>query len=217
MFKRLIAIGMALSLMFIVAACSSGNNGVVAIVNGIEISREAFDTELNYNLQEYQQQEVELSEEDLETLKQLVLDKLVNTALLVDAAKKAGFTPGTVDIDGEMASIIAQFQDQDQFEQALAAEGLSLDDYKELIGEYLMVQGLFEAELDIDSVMVNDDEVQEMLDMFLAQYGDEDADFDVEDARAYFASTLREEKIDALIGDFIQELRQNSEIEYFKI
>ena len=218
MFKRFLSICLALSLVLIVAACSSGNTGPVAIVNGTEITREAFQSELDYNLLQYQQQGVELSAEDLASLEQFVVDNLVNTALLVEAAEKAGFTPETVDVDGEIAGIASQFEDEEQFEEAIVAEGMSLEDYKGLIAEYLMVQNLFEAELNLDNVVVSDEEVQEMLDMFMAQYeDDEETDVDIEDARAYFASVLEEEKIDQLIGEFIEQLRENSNIEYFTI
>lgn len=213
MIKKIITSILMLSMVFAIAACSSGNTGPVAIVNGIEISREDFNAELDYNIAMYQQQGQELTAEELNDLKEFVLDTMINTALLLEAARNAGFDADTVNVDEEIAEIKGQFEDDAEFEAALEAEGLTLEFYREIITEYLMVQSLFEKELDFESIEVSEEEVNEMLEFFWEMYGEQGADLDEDELKAYFTADIRESKIDEMIGKFIDDLRAASNIE----
>jgi len=216
MLKKLTASLIALSLVFIISGCGT-KTGPVAIVNGVEISREVFNAELEYDLKMYESQGFQLTKDDIEYIKELIVDRLINTALLMTAAEKAGITADTVDIDGELEFLIAEFDDEEDFEQALALEGYTRDQYIVMLAEYLVVQELLELELNLSTVTVSDDDVQEMIGLYMADYGDEDPDLDIQLLESYFAENLREDIINNLIGDYIQDLREESEIVYLDI
>lgn len=208
--KKVIIFAVVSSLLLGLAACDKTASGPVAIVNGVEISREAFDSELEYDLDYLNSQGITL---ELSEVKQNVVDRLINTHLLKEAAVKAGIDAGTVDVEGELAAIMEAFEDEADFEQALAEADFTLESYKLVLTDMLMIEALFEQELELSKVEVDEEQVQAMVDFYLEKYGEED-DVDEEDLREYVTYTLTQEKIDSLRNDYLEKLRQDSDIEY---
>jgi len=215
--KKLAVSVIIFTLSILTVGCGSKTNPV-AIVNGMEISRADYDAELEFELYGFEQQGYQLKEEELEMVKEQVLDRLINNRLLLQAAEQAGISPDSVNADAELVEIIAGFESEEEFQAALKQSGFTLEVYTRLIAEYLMIEDLFEAELNISALTVSDEEVQTAVAEFMASISEEDAeDLDPEDVKEYFAYSLVQDKANQLKGDFIQELRENSEIEYLDL
>lgn len=216
MLKKLFLAVLVLSLVLAAGCGKSSLNGPVARVNGIEISRVDFDAEVKAEIDGYVNQGYELTDDDISMVEKYVLERLINNAMLLDAAEKSGITESTVDIDGEIDEIKEQFEDEDEFLLALEEMEISMEEYRVIVAEFLIIEGFFKQELDLDNVQVDDEEIQEMVDEFFSDYegDDEGEDIDPQFVWDYFSDSIKEEKINSLISGLIEELRDNSEIEY---
>lgn len=209
--KRITVFALVFSMLFGLAGCAK--KGPVAIVNGVEISREAFDSEVKYDLASYESQGVTLTDKEIAEVKQYAVDRLINTHLLKEAASKAGITAESVDIEGELAAVKDSFTDEAAFLKALTDAGFTLESYQSVLAEILMIEALFEQELEFSKIEVGEEEVQAMVDLYLQNY-EEEEEIDEADLREYVAYTLKEQKAEAMRSEYIEKLRKESEIKY---
>ncbi len=207
---------LALVLVFL-SACAPDVPGPVAIVNGIEISREEFDREVDYELASFIQGDYELTEEELELVQEAVLERLINNCLLLEAAAAVGITRETVDYEGTIAEIIANYESEAEFEAELLESGFSLEEFRGLIADALVIEELFEAELQLSSLEVSDEEIEVVVAEYLATMGEEAQDIDPEDVRFYVALSLLEEMAYEQKMAYTQGLWEQSDIEYFEL
>lgn len=209
--KKAVVFILVFSLLLSLSGCAK--KGPVAIVNGVEISREAFDSEVKYDLASYESQGITLTDEEIAEVKQYAVDRLINTHLLKEAAIKAGITAGSVDVDGELEDIKDSFSDETAFNQALADAGFTMESYKTVLTDILMIEALFEQELELSKIEVSEEDIQAMVDLYLENYG-EDEEIDEAELREYVAYTLKDQKAEALRSEYVEKLRKESEIKY---
>lgn len=207
---------LALVLVFL-SACAPAVPGPVAIVNGIEISREEFDREVDYELASFVQGDYELTEEELELVQEAVLVRLINNCLLLEAAAAVGITRETVDYGGTIAEIIANYESEAEFEAELLESGFSREEFRGLIADALVIEELFEAELQLSSLEVSDEEIDVVVAEYLATLGEEAQDIDPEDVRFYVALSLLEQMAYEQKMAYTQGLWEQSDIEYFEL
>ena len=203
----------AVIMVMVMALTGCSKKGPVAIVNGVEISRDDFNTELKFELAAYETQGVTLTDEQIEEVKQYIVDRLINTQLLTEAAAKAGITVASLDVDGELAAVIESFEDETTFEKALAEADFTLESYKAALTDVLMIEALFEKELELSKLDVSEEEIQAMVDIYLENYEGEE-EIDEEDLREYLTFTLKENKAESMRGEYVEKLRKESEIKY---
>lgn len=203
--------------VLLVGACranSPDTPDIVARVNGMEIARSEFETELAFEISVFTRQGMELSAQDRETLKKLVVERLINNRLLLDAAQAAGITPDTVDVEASVLAIVRLYGDEDALAQELEVSGLTMDRFRMLVTEALIIEELFEAKLQLSAVQVTEEEIAAEVEKFLAAVGDvEELEDDL--VWEYVANELARQKAEDLKYQFIKQLRDNSEIEYF--
>jgi len=202
-----------LALVMIMALTGCSKKGPVAIVNGVDISREDFNTELKFELAAYESQGITLTDEQSDEVKKYVVDRLINTQLLKEAAAKAGITAASVKIDEELTAVKDSFEDEEAFAKALADAHFTLESYRSALADVLMIEALFEKELELSKIEVGEEEIQAMVDLYLKNYeGDEE--IDEEDLRKYVAYTLKEQKAESMRSEYVEKLRKESEIKY---
>lgn len=211
--KKVFIFAVVSSLLLGLVACDKAATGPVATVNGVEISREAFDSEMEYDLGYYSSQGVTLTDEELVEVKKNAVDRLINTHLLKEAAIKAGIVADSVDVEGELAAIVEGFDDEAAFDQALEDANFTLESYKLVLTEMLMIEALFEQELELSQIQVEEEQIQTMVDYYLENYGEED-DVDEEELREFVIYSLKQQKVESLRNDYIEQLRVDSEIKY---
>ncbi|MBE3589275.1 MAG: peptidylprolyl isomerase [Firmicutes bacterium] len=71
-----------------------------------------------------------------------VLDRMITEKLIDQAAKKAGVTVSSADVDKEIARIRAQFGSDAEFQQALAMNGMTEDDLRSSARLNLEIRGV---------------------------------------------------------------------------
>lgn len=212
--KKSLLVIVILALFFGAAAC--GKKGPVAIVNGVEITRQAFDTEVKYDLLEYGAQGLDLKAEDIKGIKHAALDRLITIFLLKEAAIAKGINVADGDVDKYISEVVDTFSDEAAFLSALEEEELSLDSFRDTVFDILLIEALFEEELALSSIQIEEERIEELITTLLAHTDEaEQKEIDMDDLHEYANYILSQERAEYLRNEYIEKLWQDSEIEFF--
>lgn len=135
--------------VFLLAACSTQNTDstvgtdvtendkVVAVVNDENIMKSEYEVSFEHAKASYLQQGMDLdgedvSEDDIQSIKEQVLDQLINQKLLTQEVSKHDIEVSEEEIDMEISQIKAQFTDDEEFNQALEANSLTLEELRNI-------------------------------------------------------------------------------------
>lgn len=208
--KRFAFIVMVFLVLLNVTGCAK--KGPVAIVNGIEITRQDFDAEVEYDLATYEAQGLSLSAEDIDAIKHAALDRLITVLLLKETAAAQGVTIDDAEINEHIELIKGDFDNDEHFNTALEEAGFTDASYRDALEEILIIEALFEQELALRSIQIEDESIEEFVNAYLEGYqGDEPVDEG--ELREYAAFMLSEERAQALRSEYIERLWQDSRIE----
>lgn len=119
--KPVILIAAMLAAMFLLSSCKSGG-GDVAVVNGENISRDEFNTRLE------------------ETAGKQVLDRMITEKLIDQEAAKKKITVTEADLKAKIDEIKSSFGSEDQFQQALKQNSMTLDNLKEQLRSQIIIE-----------------------------------------------------------------------------
>ena len=151
MFRKMImaiaALAMLVGSASSVWSAPAADKSVVATVNGTQISRQDFDREMRsaeqyFASQGHSPEGVPPAQE----IKQAVLDKLVNGALLFEASKKSGIKVDQAAIDAEYNGFKGRFPSDKEFQAALTELSIDEAGIKEKIGQSLAVEKFINQE-----------------------------------------------------------------------
>ena len=159
--KRLcqLAAVFALILAFIPAMAqetqSSDKNA--ALVNGVAISMEQYNKELNIKLDRVSQQGQQMSDDQTAKLKDNILDSLIEREILYQQSQKAGIKITDQTIDDQLAAIKKRFPSETEYKNALGKMNLSEDEVKLQIMRGLYIRELIEQQIS-SKVVITDEE-----------------------------------------------------------
>lgn len=137
-----------------------------------------------------------------------VVDNLVTKALIEQEASKKGISVSTDDINAELAKIETDLQSQGQtLDQVLEMQGLTKSDVEENLRVKLYIEKIL-----ADKVQVSEDDVKKYYDENKSLYGE--AKFD--DVKGQIEESLKQQKLQTEYQTWIEELKSNSTINYFK-
>ena len=117
-----------------------------AIVNGVEISGEAVQFELDRLVRFYMGHGMSMDEvkRNLEQLQEKALDQAVGAKLLFDRALQLDMPVSAADIDAEVAKVVTQVGGPENYKKALEAQGLSEDQFRRELEKGAKVNKLVE-------------------------------------------------------------------------
>ena len=145
----------------ILGACSEEKSSeVVATVNGEEILKADYETELENTKNMYTQQGMNLDDLDDEMKEQVelsVLNQLVNTKLVLQSAKEDGITVEQNELDSEMDAIKSQFEDDAKYEEKLKENKITEKELKVQVKNQLTITKYLDST--IGKIEVTEDEV----------------------------------------------------------
>lgn len=121
-YKISMAMVLALILIAVLSSCNTAANKPVAVVNGENISREEFDKRLE------------------ETAGKQVLDRLVTEKLISQEAKKQSIEVTDKDLDKKIAEIKSSFGNEQQFQDALKQNSMTLEQLKDQLKSQIIVE-----------------------------------------------------------------------------
>lgn len=201
------------ALWYFVFSSTSGSveeTGPVAVVNGEEVSRDAFET---FRAQALTEQNIDSASLDAESRAQLdvqIVEELVSQRLLEQAVAASGADASPDEVDARLEAAAAQFGGEEAFVQALAAEGISEEDLRAQIRADVVAMTYLEQELGLSSITVTEQEIEETYAQVAAQ-GDEVPP--LSEVRTQLEQSILQQKQQALFAQHIEQLRSEAEVE----
>jgi len=138
--------------------------------------------------------------------KSLILDQLINEKLLVQEAKRKGFTVIGEEVDEAIDKLKLQLQAGQTLDEVLEAQGLSITEFRGLVEEDVLKQKLID-EMIVSSVIISEDNLKDYFDKIKT----DDMEFD--DVKDQIEDVLRSEKQSTLLEVYLDELREQADIE----
>ena len=155
------AIIVVLSLFLTVLTAQAEKNEAptdkIAIVNGSVITSEEFNRELNQVKQRISQQGLKISSEQLEGIRNEILDNLINLELLFQESQNNGIKVEKETIDSQIISLKQKFSNDTEFENFLSKLNLSENTLKLKIKKGIAIQELIETQI-INKINISDEE-----------------------------------------------------------
>ncbi|MAZ67587.1 hypothetical protein CL652_02325 [bacterium] len=145
-----------------------------------------------------------------ERLQTTALDTRIGQVLIQQEVTASGFVAPAKDVEERLAEIRSQFDTEEAFTAALAADGLTVDSLRTQVANDLAIQLYLEETLGITDVEVTDEEVRTSYAEAAAQAENVPAFEDVQDQIKAF---ILQQKQQGLLDDFVQKLRANAEIQ----
>ncbi len=118
---------------------------VVALVNKVSIEKGPFARVMNNALASAAGHEI--VGDQLKKLEKNVLDQLIATEVLYEAAKEAGIKPEDKDLEKQMGDIKARFKTDEAFNKALASQKMTLDELKLEVRKNMTIHNYVESKL----------------------------------------------------------------------
>ena len=117
-----------------------------AVVNGQEISGEAVQFELDRLVRFYMSHGMTMDEvkKNLPKLEEKALDQAIGAKLLLDQAAKLDLPVSAADIDTEVAKVVAQVGGTENYQKALAAQGITEEQFRKELEKGAKVNKLVE-------------------------------------------------------------------------
>jgi peptidyl-prolyl cis-trans isomerase C len=135
------------------------SKGIVAVVNGDEITRADFDREMAIVQRQLLHMRKPQSALNLSEIKKEVIESLINKQLLYQESQKKDITISEAEIDEQMQKVKEKFPDENTFKELLKKEGLSLDDLRSQIKRDLMLQRFIDTQF-AKNITVSDQETK---------------------------------------------------------
>jgi peptidyl-prolyl cis-trans isomerase C len=133
----------------------SGKNA--AMVNGVAISMEQYNKELNVQLARGSQQGKQMSDDQLAALKNNILDSLIEREVLYQQSQKSGIQVSDQKVDDQLAGIKKRFPNETEYKNALSKMNLSEDEVKAQIKRGLSIKELIDQQI-TSKVVITDEE-----------------------------------------------------------
>ena len=136
--KKIISLGLTMLLVFaLLSGCANNKANVVATVNGKEISRTELDKRVNFTIESYKMQGLDLTTKENSAMRQQLeqseLEKLIQDTLLLQEAEKQKVTPSKEEIDNNIKQVKESYGKEEEFKKALEQFKLTEQDFRELV------------------------------------------------------------------------------------
>jgi len=139
------------------------------------------------------------------------LDEMINNAVLLQQAQKAGVKAPEQEVESQLEAIKSQY-DEKQFKQILEANNLSEDGLKKEISDQLVINNYIQTEIEEDQLSISEDEIRDSYDQVINQQPEgEKPNF--EEVKPQIKGMLRQEKMQEAKTELLKGLREDMEIE----
>ncbi len=180
----------------------------VAMVNGVHITR----AEFNATLDQYKLQGIDLNtleEAEVALLEEQVIDQLVNNELLLQVAEKNDYSVSAEEVETNLAEIKSQFETDEDFNQALESNNITLDELEAQLKKELLITSFLKDHT--GEITVTEDEIQELYDRYAEQSEEELPE--LEEVKDQLELMILQEKEQEEIQTILGKLKEENEIE----
>lgn len=186
------------------------SEGLMAQVNGEAIQKALFEIRFAQRKSFYETQGATLKDQDMELIRQQVLDDMINEILLFQYAKKQGITAADQAIQEEYQKIVAQFPSEEEFQKHLTSQKASPEDVRFAITLQVIVQQIINQKLGEQPIEILEEEMRQVYDKAVAN-GAQVPPFEA--AKPDIENQLRQQKIAQIMNALIDQLRAESSIQ----
>jgi foldase protein PrsA len=166
---RITAVVLVLALALTTAGCST-KNSAVAKVNGTAITSEVFEAYATYAVKQNPGLATATAgDPELVKYRRLVLDSLINSELIRQAAKEEGASFSKADVTAKLDEIKASYPDEATFNSMIESSGMSMELVERTVEDNLYYEYLYDKVAPASEVTTEQVE---------AYYGENKAQFD---------------------------------------
>jgi peptidyl-prolyl cis-trans isomerase C len=137
--------------------------GKAAVVNGVTISKDDFDREMDFYIKRANQSGQQVPEAQMGLMKNQVLDSLIDRELLFQETKKKGIKIDPKAVADEFQKIKQRYAKPGEFEQLLSNLGLTESEIQDQIERGMAIQQLMDSEVR-EKISIGDEEVKSYYD-----------------------------------------------------
>lgn len=183
----------------------------VALVSGVEIDRVDFDSNLKQLTANASQSGADVTSEAIvKDLRTQAIESLVNTEVLRQEAVKAEFTSTPEQVEERYRQIETQLGGAEGLASRMVELGVTNEMIRRDIANDIIIQALLEKSVDRTGVKVEEAELKALYD----QAGGEAAGLPpFEEVRPQVEQQVRMQKEQALVGEYVNKVREGYEIE----
>ncbi|MFP4485081.1 MAG: peptidylprolyl isomerase [Spirochaetaceae bacterium] len=142
---------------------SAGASDAVAVVNGVPIERSRFESTVAQSEAQAAQQGQQITPEQTTQLREDILERLIEEELLYQQSIKEEIEVSEEEISTQLEQTRANFENEEQFEEALSQAGLTVEDLEEQVRRSLAINRLIAQEVG-QNFEVSEDEARSFYD-----------------------------------------------------
>ncbi|RJP22320.1 MAG: peptidylprolyl isomerase [Candidatus Abyssobacteria bacterium SURF_5] len=131
----------------------------IAVVNGVAITRAEFDTEMDSIKQQFLAMGQPMPEERVAQMEKEVLENLISTELLFQAAQQGSVKVETSEVDEKYASLKKRFPSEEEFSKALEKMHLTEAGLRAKLERGMIIEELIDREI-VQKIPISDEEIK---------------------------------------------------------
>ncbi len=183
----------------------------VALVNGVKISREDYDSSMNQLLLMAAEQGADTTDSGVvASFSAQAIDTLVNGELLRQAAIEAGMEATAEAVDKRYGEIEAGLGGKEQLQARMVEFSISDETLRRDISNEILIQGLFDEKLTSDDTEITNEEIES----FYTELGGEEAGLPpLNEVVTELTEQIKINRQQEEVAIYLEELRAMAEIE----
>jgi peptidyl-prolyl cis-trans isomerase C len=135
----------------------------VAVVNGVTISKDTYDRELNFFVRRAAPGGQQIPDVQMAQMKNDVLESLIDRELLFQESKKKGVQVKSEAVSDQLQKIKQRYPNKEEFNKLLSNMGLTESDVQKQIERGMAIQELIDKEV-TEKIKVSDEETKSFYD-----------------------------------------------------
>ena len=192
------------------------NQDIVATVNGVEILKTTYDTQLAATIATLTTQGVDVN--NAETKAQIetnVLNDLINNEVVNQAVVASKLTVTAEEVEAQFQVLLTQAGSPEAFATQLTTANLTEEQLRINIGKQLTVQKFLQQNIDVTGITATDKEIEDLYNQTVAA-SPEQTFPPLEEVKDQVSTQVVLNKQQALINDFVKTLRDKATVELAK-
>src|SRR5210317_512672 len=161
--KTIMVLTLILGSALVWAAEEKAPGDKVAVVNGVTISKDAYDRELNFFVRRAAPGGQQIPDVQMAQMKSEVLESLIDRELLFQESKKKGIQVKSDAVSDQLQKIQQRYPNKEEFKKLLSNMGLTESDVQAQIERGMAIQELLDKEV-TGKIKVSDEETKAFYD-----------------------------------------------------
>lgn len=186
---------------------------VVAKVDGQEILGSELNPQVDMTLQQIAAMEYEINNDIVKEIRRQTLETLINSKLILAAAKDSGIEVSSEEVEAEFSSIVTEVGSMEEVEAQLAQMGTNVEEFKVDMADNLLIQKYIDSTLDPEMSTVTEEEVETFYDQMIANSAAAEEVPTLEEVREQIVDQLKSQKQQDALFVLLEELRAAVEVE----